>query len=153
MFAYGVSYDNLPSVMAEFLLGITSNGTIMLFIIVLFLLICGMFMETTVITLILTPICCLSSSRWGLTRTFRHCDDDHRDLRCYDAADWYCAVYDKFRDGMQSGRNREIFPAIFRDDLSGAFYLYSFPGFGVVASQFGIWQLKNCSEEYYYGEL
>ncbi len=56
MFAYGVSYDNLPAMMAEVMLAITSNGTIMLLIIVALLLICGMFMETTVIALILTPI-------------------------------------------------------------------------------------------------
>lgn len=56
MFAYGVSYDNLPTVMAEIMLGLTSNGTLLLIVIVIFLAICGMFMETTVITLILTPI-------------------------------------------------------------------------------------------------
>ena len=38
------------------LVGITSNSAILLLLVVVFLLICGMFMETTVIALILTPI-------------------------------------------------------------------------------------------------
>lgn len=56
IFGYGVVYDNLTTSIATFLVGITSNSTILLLLVILFLLFCGMFMETTVIALILTPI-------------------------------------------------------------------------------------------------
>lgn len=56
IFGYGVVYDNLTTAIATFLVGITSNSTILLLLVILFLLFCGMFMETTVIALILTPI-------------------------------------------------------------------------------------------------
>ncbi len=56
IFGYGVVYDNLTTSIATFLVGITSNSTILLMLVILFLLFCGMFMETTVIALILTPI-------------------------------------------------------------------------------------------------
>jgi len=56
IFGYGVVYDNLTTSIATFLVGITSNSTILLILVILFLLFCGMFMETTVIALILTPI-------------------------------------------------------------------------------------------------
>lgn len=56
VFGYGVVYDDITVTIANSLLGITSNPTLLLLIVVLFLLVCGMFMETTVIALILTPI-------------------------------------------------------------------------------------------------
>lgn len=56
VFGYGVVYDDITVTIANSLLGITSNPTLLLLIVVLFLLLCGMFMETTVIALILTPI-------------------------------------------------------------------------------------------------
>lgn len=56
IFGYGVVYDNLTTSIATFLVSITNNSTILLLIVILFLLFCGMFMETTVIALILTPI-------------------------------------------------------------------------------------------------
>ena len=56
VFGYGVVYDDITIVIANTLLGITSNPKLLLTIIVVFLLVCGMFMETTVIALILTPI-------------------------------------------------------------------------------------------------
>ena len=49
-------FDNITVTIANTLLGITSNSAILLLLVVVFLLICGMFMETTVIALILTPI-------------------------------------------------------------------------------------------------
>jgi TRAP-type C4-dicarboxylate transport system permease large subunit len=42
--------------MAGFLIGVTSNPYILLLIIILLLVFCGMFIETTVIALLLTPI-------------------------------------------------------------------------------------------------
>jgi tripartite ATP-independent transporter DctM subunit len=56
IFGYGIVYDQIPQVMASFLMGITANPYILLFIIILLLVICGMFIETTVIALLLTPI-------------------------------------------------------------------------------------------------
>lgn len=56
IFGYGVVYDNLTTSIATFLVAITSNSTILLLLVIVFLLFCGMFMETTVIALILTPI-------------------------------------------------------------------------------------------------
>lgn len=56
IFSYGVVYDQLPKDVASFLVGMTSNPTVMLFLIIVMLIVCGMFMETTVITLIVTPI-------------------------------------------------------------------------------------------------
>lgn len=56
VFGYGVVYDDITVTIANVLLGITSNPTLLLLIVVVFLLVCGMFMETTVIALILTPI-------------------------------------------------------------------------------------------------
>lgn len=56
IFGYGVVFDDLTTSIATFMVGITGNSTILLIMVILFLLFCGMFMETTVIALILTPI-------------------------------------------------------------------------------------------------
>ena len=55
-FGYGIVYDRVPQAIAAFMVSITSNPVIMLLIIILALLFAGMFMETTVIALLLTPI-------------------------------------------------------------------------------------------------
>ena len=55
-FGYGVVYDDITTKLATTLMGISDNPTILLALVVFFLLGCGMFMETTVISLILTPI-------------------------------------------------------------------------------------------------
>lgn len=55
-FGYGVVYDDITTKLATTLMGISDNPTILLALVVFFLLGCGMFMETTVIALILTPI-------------------------------------------------------------------------------------------------
>ena len=56
VFGYGVVFDDLTTVLATALVSITSNRVALLLLVILFLLACGMFMETTVIALILTPI-------------------------------------------------------------------------------------------------
>lgn len=56
IFGYGVVYDSIPQKLATLLISITTNPYILLFIIVMLLLFLGMFMETTVIALLLTPI-------------------------------------------------------------------------------------------------
>ena len=56
VFGYGIVFDNLTTAIASALVSVTNNSTLLLFLVVLFLLLCGCFMETTVIALILTPI-------------------------------------------------------------------------------------------------
>lgn len=56
VFGYGIVYDRVPQVIASTLMGITSNPTLMLFIVIVLLTVAGMFIETTVIALLLTPI-------------------------------------------------------------------------------------------------
>lgn len=56
IFGYGIVYDSIPQKMAGLLTGVTSNSYVLLFIIITLLTVCGMFIETTVIALLLTPI-------------------------------------------------------------------------------------------------
>lgn len=56
IFGYGIVYDRVPQVMAEFLIGVTGNQYILLFIVIALLVVSGMFVETTVVALLLTPI-------------------------------------------------------------------------------------------------
>jgi len=56
IFGYGIVYDSIPQKMASLLLGVTTNPYLLQFIIVILLIMCGMFMETTVVALLLTPI-------------------------------------------------------------------------------------------------
>lgn len=56
IFGYGIVYDSIPQSMAAFLVGVTNNPYILLGIVILLLVFCGMFVETTVIALLLTPI-------------------------------------------------------------------------------------------------
>jgi len=53
---YGIVYDGVSQKIATLLISITSNPAILLLIIIVFLVIAGMFVETTVIALLLTPI-------------------------------------------------------------------------------------------------
>ena len=53
---YGIVYDRVPQALASFLIGITNNQHLLLFIVIAMLLVAGMFIETTVIALLLTPI-------------------------------------------------------------------------------------------------
>lgn len=66
IFSYGVVYDQLPKAVATFLVGLTSNKIILLLCIIVMLTICGMFMETTVITLIVTPILLPVVKQYGI---------------------------------------------------------------------------------------
>lgn len=63
---YGIVYDGVSQKLAALLLGITSNPTILLFIIIGFLILAGMFIETTVIALLLTPILLPVVTRVGI---------------------------------------------------------------------------------------
>ncbi len=56
IFGYGIVYDSIPQAMAQGLMAITSNTYVMLVIICLLLIVMGMFVQTTVICLMMTPI-------------------------------------------------------------------------------------------------
>lgn len=56
IFGYIVVYNQIPQAIAQTLLGLTQNPTIIMLIILGLLFIIGMFMESTVIVLLLTPI-------------------------------------------------------------------------------------------------
>jgi tripartite ATP-independent transporter DctM subunit len=56
IFGYAMVTDQLPQFLASFITGISTQPYVVLFIILLFLFIIGMFMEATVNVLILTPI-------------------------------------------------------------------------------------------------
>ncbi|MDQ1004539.1 tripartite ATP-independent transporter DctM subunit [Neobacillus niacini] len=56
VFGYGIVYDNVTSGLSAIITGITDNQYMLFGIIILTLIIAGMFVETTVITLLLTPI-------------------------------------------------------------------------------------------------
>jgi tripartite ATP-independent transporter DctM subunit len=56
IFGYVIIYNQAPQSIAQFLAHITTNPTLLVFIILSFLVVAGMFMEPTVNTLLLTPI-------------------------------------------------------------------------------------------------
>jgi TRAP-type transport system large permease protein len=56
VFGYGIVYDNVTSGLSDIITGITDNQYMLFGIIILTLIVAGMFVETTVITLLLTPI-------------------------------------------------------------------------------------------------
>jgi tripartite ATP-independent transporter DctM subunit len=57
IFSYGIVWERIPEVIAEFLLGVSGSNTyVLLTIIVIFLIIAGMFVDGAVLILMLTPI-------------------------------------------------------------------------------------------------
>jgi tripartite ATP-independent transporter DctM subunit len=57
IFSYGIVWERIPEVIAEFLLGLSGSNTyVLLTIIVVFLVIAGMFVDGAVLILMLTPI-------------------------------------------------------------------------------------------------
>lgn len=54
--SYGVVLDQVPRNMSQFLVGVTDNAAILLVLIIVMLLVSGMFIETTVIVLLMAPI-------------------------------------------------------------------------------------------------
>jgi len=64
--SYGITWERLPQVAAEFLLGISSVPWVIMLIIILFLLIAGMFIDSTVLILLLTSILVPVASTLGI---------------------------------------------------------------------------------------
>jgi len=56
IFSYGITWENIPQTLATFLLGVSSTPWVIMLIIILFLLVAGMFMDSTVLILLLTSI-------------------------------------------------------------------------------------------------
>lgn len=56
MLGYAIIFDQVPQKMSSFMVGLSDDPTVILFIILGFLVIAGMFVESTVLVLLLTPI-------------------------------------------------------------------------------------------------
>jgi TRAP-type transport system large permease protein len=56
MLGYAIIFQQVPQSLAAFVTGLSENPTVLLFLILLFLVVCGMFVESTVNVLLLTPI-------------------------------------------------------------------------------------------------
>jgi tripartite ATP-independent transporter DctM subunit len=56
IFGYALTYGEVPVLMSKFLLSITTNGTLMMLLMMAFLFFAGMFMDSDVNTLLLTPL-------------------------------------------------------------------------------------------------
>ena len=63
---YGIVYDNIPHALSTFLVGITTNPYLMLFFIVVLLVAAGLFIESTIVTLLMTPILLPVVTRLGV---------------------------------------------------------------------------------------
>lgn len=66
IFSYGVVYDQLPKTLTTALISLTSNKYVLILLLIIMLTIFGMFMETTVITLIVTPILVPIIQQYGI---------------------------------------------------------------------------------------
>lgn len=56
IFGYGIPFERIPELLSQAILGISSNKYLVMFIIILFLIILGMFMDGSVVILLFTPI-------------------------------------------------------------------------------------------------
>ncbi len=56
MLGYAIIFEQVPQNLSSFILDLSAEPTVILFIILLFLVVCGMFVESTVNVLLLTPI-------------------------------------------------------------------------------------------------
>ena len=56
IFSYGLTWEQVPQQLAEFMLGISATPWVIMLIIIVFLIIAGMFMDSTVLILLLTAI-------------------------------------------------------------------------------------------------
>ena len=65
-FGYAIVYGRVPQSIAEFLIGITSNQYLLMSLIIVMLILAGMFVETTVCALLLTPVFIPVITRLGI---------------------------------------------------------------------------------------
>jgi tripartite ATP-independent transporter DctM subunit len=66
IFGYGMVWERIPEVLANFLLNISSNPYVLQIIIMLFLIFAGLFIDATALILMLTPILLPVAKRIGL---------------------------------------------------------------------------------------
>ncbi|MDR3231045.1 MAG: TRAP transporter large permease subunit [Synergistaceae bacterium] len=65
-FGYAIVFGRIPQTIAELLLGITTNRHLLLILIIVLLVMVGMFIETGVIALLLTPVSIPVITRIGI---------------------------------------------------------------------------------------
>lgn len=70
IFGYGIPFDKIPQKMTTFITGITTQPLVVMAIIVLFLVLFGMFMEGSVVILLLTPILLPMVKSFGVDPVF-----------------------------------------------------------------------------------
>ena len=56
IFSYGLTWEQVPQALAEYMLGISDTPWVIMLIIIAFLILAGMFMDSTVLILLLTAI-------------------------------------------------------------------------------------------------
>jgi tripartite ATP-independent transporter DctM subunit len=66
IFSYGIVYDRIPQVLSMFLVGITENQYLMMLIVILLLVAIGLFIESTIVALLMTPILLPVVTRLGV---------------------------------------------------------------------------------------
>lgn len=66
IFSYGLTWDMIPQKLAQFMLGISSTPWVLMLMIVAFLIMAGMFMDSTVLILLLTSIMIPIATQAGL---------------------------------------------------------------------------------------
>jgi TRAP-type transport system large permease protein len=66
MLGYAIIFEQVPQNLATFMTGLSDNPTVILLLILGFLIACGMFVESTVLVLLLTPIFVPIVTRFGI---------------------------------------------------------------------------------------
>jgi tripartite ATP-independent transporter DctM subunit len=66
IFGFGIVVDRVPQALSGFLMGITENPHLMLFLVILLLVSIGLFIESTIVALLMTPILLPVVTRLGV---------------------------------------------------------------------------------------
>ncbi len=66
MLGYAIIFQQVPQTLAGFMIGLSESPTVILLLILAFLVLCGMFVESTVLVLLLTPIFVPIVTRLGI---------------------------------------------------------------------------------------
>ncbi|MCL2233623.1 MAG: TRAP transporter large permease [Treponema sp.] len=66
IFGFGIVVDRVPQALSGFLMGITENQFLMLFLVILLLISIGLFIESTIVALLMTPILLPVVTRLGV---------------------------------------------------------------------------------------
>jgi len=66
IFGFGIVVDRVPQALSGFLMGITENQFLMLFLVIMLLISIGLFIESTIVALLMTPILLPVVTRLGV---------------------------------------------------------------------------------------